>query len=209
MVAVLELEKEMKWFIADTHFNCPGLAEHRGFKSPDEHDDFVLNAINTHVKRPDMLYIIGDFAKNDANKYRSRIRCGNVVLIWGNHDRNSFASVFPSNYRHHTMKLTSGESVFLSHYPTAYWNKSHYGSFHLYGHCHGMREASLDALFPGRRSMDVGYEPLRDRFGQYRPINEEEVVEILGVRPGHDPVEWYGTNFGTINRQGRTMEDSE
>lgn len=29
------------------------------------------------------------------------------------------------------------------------------------------------------------------------------------MRPGHDPVEWYGTNFGTINRQGRTMENSE
>jgi hypothetical protein len=44
------------------------------------------------------------------------------------------------------------ERIFVSHYPHAYWPRSHKGCLHVYGHVHAEREATLDAALPGRRS---------------------------------------------------------
>jgi hypothetical protein len=45
--------------------------------------------------------------------------------------------------------------------------------------------------FRGRRSLDVGPESLYNVLGEIRPINEQEVYDILIARPGHDQIEFY------------------
>lgn len=196
----------MKWFFADPHFGWPAIAQSRGFQSDSEHDAEILDVVNSTVPRKDQLYILGDFCKDNPAKYRQQIQVKQVFNIWGNHDKPSWASQFSLTYHQHMMKLRTDHWVFLSHYPTAYWDKSHRGSFHLYGHTHRQREKTLDDAFPGRRSMDVGYENLKAFFGAFRPINEDEITDLMLSKPGHDLIEWYENNIDGFARYANKKE---
>lgn len=166
---------------------------------PDHHDLILLEYINSQVQKSDFLYIVGDFAWRGAGDIRRQIRCRNVFLILGNHDRltKSEASMFSQVVEAKEIKLgPSGKHqepcrCYLSHYPAAYWPASHYGACHCYGHLHDQREETLDSLFPGRRSMDVGIDTALRVLGEPRPFREDEILDILLARPGHDPVSWY------------------
>lgn len=132
----------------------------------------------------------GDVSWRALDEEIKRINCRDIHLIWGNHDRQNFGKHFKTAEDVTETKI--GEiNVFLSHYPHAYWPASHRGSYHLYGHTHAQREETLDQLFPGRRSMDVGIDNARRILGEYRPFAFEEIHAILGLREGHDGVEYY------------------
>lgn len=173
----------MDYFTADPHYGW-GLTT-RGFSTPEEHDEELLDQTNSLVQWNDRLFILGDFAKRAADSYRKKIRCLNVHLVWGNHDKNSYASQFKSVQDVCEIKI--GEHYcWLSHYAHAYWPRSHRGSLHLYGHNHSRYEAILDAAFPGRRSMDCCVDQAKKLYGGLRPFSSDEILEQLLVRPGHD-----------------------
>jgi len=146
----------------------------------------------------DRLYILGDVAWRQPGATLDRIICPNKHLIWGNHDRANYAKSFKS--AEDVAMLKVGEvKIFLSHYAHAYWPASHRGSLHLYGHTHSEAEDELDAIWPERKSLDVGidnaYRVLRD----YRPFSFDEVQAILGHRKGHHHVQgksWDAANAG-------------
>lgn len=190
----------MKWFVSDTHFEWPSIAQTRGL-SMEDHDEMVLQSINRHVDRKHTLYILGDFCRRNAAKWRMRIKCSRVILIYGNHDKRSWGQYFIHAYEQRVVKVGGQMDVFLSHYPTAYWPGSHRGWGHLYGHTHQQREETLDQLFPGRRSMDVGVDALIKRFGEFRPINEFEVLYDFQLQPGHDNRDFYTERFGLWSAQ--------
>jgi calcineurin-like phosphoesterase family protein len=73
----------------------------------------------------------------------------------------------------------------------AFWDGSHHGSFHIYGHCHTNSEAKLDAFYPERRSIDVGVDNAALQLGNYQPFSKEDLIGILGGRKGHDPLDYY------------------
>ena len=54
-----------------------------------------------------------------------------------------------------------------------------------------MREETLDTLFPGRRSIDVGVDTAMRLFGEFRPFSDVWLIKNIYSRPGHDSVEWY------------------
>jgi calcineurin-like phosphoesterase family protein len=184
------------YFTADPHFdheNVIGMSD-RPFASIEEHNDIILDNINRFVMFQDRLFVLGDFAWRGAASFLNRIRCKNIHLILGNHDKASVGKLFKSVELGAEVKIGEGDGkhkVWLSHYPHAYWPASHYGSFHLYGHVHAEREETLDLCFPGRRSMDVGVDNAMLRLGQYRPFCEDEIIWCLGRQPGHDPVSFY------------------
>jgi len=184
------------FFIADCHF------DHAKFYDPpltrpftmDEWNEMLLDRINSMVTRADRLFILGDFAWKRPGYWRQQIRCRHVTLIIGNHDkvgkcRNVFGGAM---YDTRVVKKVCGTArVFLSHYPHAYWPASHYGSLHLYGHCHNQREACLDAIWPERRSMDASLDTAFQLTGEWRPFEDTEIVERLMQRKGHDSVDHY------------------
>jgi calcineurin-like phosphoesterase family protein len=181
-------------FTADLHFNHKAvikkMARH-GFNSIDEHDEYVISSINKNVKVNDTLYILGDMCNLD---YRRHINCRNVILILGNHDPKQITKEVKNTFTNVDKQLTvniDGYVFYLSHYPHAYWDRSHYGSYHLYGHCHTKREGTLDNLFQGRRSMDVGVDNAKKLLDDYRPFTMTEVLKLLESRAGHDPVSHY------------------
>lgn len=185
------------FFTADTHFEHERVLAMSGrpFASIEEHDDILLYNINYLVGRGDRLFILGDVCWRAEESWMKKIVCKNVHVIYGNHDRPKIGRFVKTAEDVAEVKI-GGHYVWLSHYPAAYWPRSHHGSFHLYGHMHAAREATLDAAFPGRRSMDVGVDNAKRLLGHYRPFIEDEVIAILSNRPGHDPVDWYKQQRG-------------
>jgi calcineurin-like phosphoesterase family protein len=183
-------------FIADLHLDHEGVLAMSGrlFRNIVEHNDCMISQCNRYVPEGDRLFILGDVAWNSVDNYLDRLVCKDVHLIWGNHDKNNFGKKFKTAQDVLEIKIgpkPDQHKVFLSHYPHAYWPSSHHGSFHLYGHCHRQREHTLDTFFPGRRSLDVGVDNALHLLGEYRPFNEDEIIAILGNRPGHDPIKHY------------------
>ncbi len=191
----------MIYFTADPHFDHKRIIpmSNRPFSSVEEMNDEIIHQFNKTVDRRDTLVIVGDFCWKNHHKHSGRIRCKNLHLIWGNHDRPKYAEVFSVAKDTAIYKIGQGgkkdqracNKVFCSHYPHCFWPASHYGAMHIYGHHHFMREAYLDAIWPDRRSMDVGVDVAYEMFGDFRPFSEVEIYERLMARKGHDLLEFY------------------
>lgn len=162
----------------------------RAFVTAVEHDTTIIDSINSLVDVRDYLVMAGDFCKKGAKSFLDRIRCKNVRLVVGNHDAGSDIKAFWCASDIYETKIRDMHIV-VSHYPMAYWNKSHRLSGHLYGHTHQQREESLDAVFPGRRSMDIGLDNAKALLGAYVPFSETQIYDLLSAKPGHDPIEYY------------------
>jgi len=182
----------MKWFTSDTHFGHEAILNmgyKRAFENIHVHDEVLIETINSYVGPNDILYHLGDFSWPNPKNILARIKCKDVRLIIGNHDRHVHEFKYASDV---DMIKIGEQKVFLSHYPHAYWPSSHYGSFHLYGHMHMQRERTLnDMLGVSRRSMDVGVDQADALFGRYRPFSEVEIMLLLNPRTGHDDLQFY------------------
>ena len=163
----------------------------------EHHDKMIIDNINQMVGRDDELFIIGDFAFDKPGKYRAMIDCKHIKFIMGNHDRKQKSSnVFgetPDILRTKCFNKDGTEyfDMYMCHYPTMYWDQSHNGACHLYGHCHGQREEYLDSLEPGRRALDVGVDNAMKLLGEFRPFADYEVYDYMARRSGHDDVRFY------------------
>lgn len=189
------------WFTADLHLGHGNIIKycHRPFLTADEqdqvrtaprgdfrvsddtvrrHDEELLDAINTRVEPNDMLWVVGDFCWGglvEAARYRGRIRCRNVFLVWGNHDHRDIAPVFTACFEQ-TMIAADGRDIWLNHYPMRSWPKSFHGSWHVYGHVHG-RLAAEDRANETALVRDVGVDPCG-----YKPVSVEELREYMAPR---------------------------
>jgi calcineurin-like phosphoesterase family protein len=156
-------------------------------------DDHLIGMINKNVDKDDILWHLGDFCfwkkeglRNTAAKYLERINCKNVFLVSGNHDSDEIKSVFPQCHDYREIKVQS-KNIVLSHFAHCFWNRSHHGSWMLYGHAHGNAEDWLDENMPGRRSMDVGVDNAFRILGEYRPFSFPEIYSIMESRHGFHP----------------------
>jgi calcineurin-like phosphoesterase family protein len=184
----------MKHFLADPHFQHERILQDfsiRDFPTIEDHDQHIIDKINEYVQHKDELWILGDFCWDDKpGKWREKINCREVHFIYGNHDsREKCSKAFSTCHDLRVIKI-GGVKTVLCHYPMVYWDGSHHGNFHLYGHLHYYREEEMDRMMPGRRSMDVGVDAAYHRFGEYRPFSEDDIVEILGSKPGHHDTEY-------------------
>lgn len=194
-----------RYFIADPHFGHEGIVrmmarmnqDGKLFSCIEEHDRTILDEINNYVDRDDELIIVGDFCWDKPGRYRQQINCKNIRFVRGNHDKvqkslNVFGQLHDilwTEIRDHSK--TQKMKLVVSHYAQIFWDGSHRGTAHIYGHCHGQREQTLDELFPGRRSMDVGVDVTYSLYGYYGPISEHQIYERLAARSGHDDVRFY------------------
>lgn len=198
----------MIWFTADTHLGGQQKFWRGNGWTVEEHDEIVIDNINRCAQRDDQLYILGDFAWDKAEKWKQLIQCKHVRFVIGNHDRYEESKrAFGEIHNLLDIRLPGAvdgtyEHAVLCHYPMAFWNGSHRGWYHFYGHTHRQREWTLDSLFPERKSMDVGIDNVNRLFGEYRPISWWEIQEYLRGRNGHDDVEFYRANFGPYVKAG-------
>jgi calcineurin-like phosphoesterase family protein len=140
------------------------------------HDDTLIDNINECVMPNDTLYHLGDFCMGSfeqVKKYRNRINCKNVYLIKGNHDKlrhSEYKRLFVKVKDLWTIKW-QGQKIVLCHYPMLRWDCGHYGSWQLYGHCHGTLTSYLEEHdLTNLLSMDVGVDS-----HSYYPVSFEQI----------------------------------
>ncbi len=186
----------MIFFTSDTHYghknlvkgvtSWPDPSRCRDFKSVPEHDDFIVNKINSIVGQDDILYHLGDWSfggYQNIKKFRERIICREIHLILGNHDENiekqldEYRDTFQSIQHYLEIKL-DGSLIVLSHWPMKIWNKSHKGSWHLHGHCHNNLQPddwwTSSKRDERRRTMDVGLDT-----NNLKPWSYSELKKIM------------------------------
>jgi calcineurin-like phosphoesterase family protein len=185
------------YFTSDTHYNHKNIVRGttqwdltetnshlslRDFDTLEEHNETIVNNINSLVKENDELWHLGDVAfggHENIKTFMNRLNCKNVHLVLGNHDQhispiNSiYRELFKSVQQRAVFSLKLGtektgrygkQQFFLSHYSHRIWENSHHGSIHLYGHSHG----SLPGI---GRSMDVGVDT-----NKLYPYHLEEIL---------------------------------
>jgi calcineurin-like phosphoesterase family protein len=121
----------------------------RPFNSVEEMDSIIIAHYNSVVKQGDVVYDLGDFSFANPVKYLPRFNV-QPIRIKGSHDHDlkepRMLVIKPNN-------LVDNEGaplvITLCHYAMRSWELSHYGSWHLFGHHHGL-------LPPYGLSFDVG-----------------------------------------------------
>jgi calcineurin-like phosphoesterase family protein len=124
----------------------------------------LIRRINSYVKPGDDLYILGDVA---LSKPAHAIECvrqlnGQKFLVAGNHDKSllrkqEFRDLFAWVKDLYTVTIADPDAgqgkqrIVLCHYAMRVWDRSHYGTWHLYGHSHGTLPEDPHTL-----SLDVG-----------------------------------------------------
>src|SRR5690606_24946302 len=129
----------------------------RPFANVNEMNEAIVQRWNAVVAPGDFVYHLGDFAflrHLEATQLAKRLN-GQKYLIFGNHDKalrknQDFLTqwIWAKDYAEITIGL---QKIVLSHYPFLVWNKRHYGSWNLHGHCHGSLPDD-----PRSRRVDVG-----------------------------------------------------
>ena len=155
------------WFTSDTHFGHGNVIQYtqRPFETVEEMDARLTENWNQSVKPNEIIYHLGDFTllgAEPASEYFQRLN-GRIHIIPGGHDHRWLGRQEYFSRSGHvvtilpplkTIKVTlSGldqpQLIVLCHYAMRVWDRSHYGSWHLFGHSHGN-------LPPLESSLDVG-----------------------------------------------------
>lgn len=166
------------YFTSDQHNNHEnksgrGIIQlmNRPFKTLEEMHEELADRHNSIVKPGDIVWNLGDFAYSDHEKF-VRMLNGNQNLVKGNHDKRRELKRFSIGGKGHFQSIQDvafikvGDiEIFLSHYAHRVWNKSHYGSWHLFGHSHGMMPDS-------GKSCDVGVDAW-----DYTPVGLDQLIE--------------------------------
>lgn len=124
------------FFTADTHFGHKNIIRSCGrpFNCELEMDCDLMEAWNDIIAKDDIVFHLGDFChwRKDPKEYLKDLN-GRIILCKGNHDRD--VSGFEFSDQIIEVRI-NGQDIVMCHYPMRSWNKSHYGSWHLYGHTH-------------------------------------------------------------------------
>lgn len=139
-------------------------------------DETIISNFNEVVGKNDTTIHAGDFTfqKGDiAWKILDQLN-GDHILLKGNHDyflkgNKNIHEIWEKNIHH---QLTQRKyHVVVSHWCLRTWNRSHFNSFHLYGHSHG-------TLPPIGKSWDVGVD-----CNNFCPVSFDQVIDIMANRP--------------------------
>lgn len=166
----IKLNHESVFFSADEHFFHKNIIDYsnRPFKSVEEMNETLINNHNSIVKRKnDIVFHIGDFTFlnkiEDVHKKIITKLNGQHIFLKGSHDywmkektALTLVELMVDNY-HFT----------LCHYCMRTWPRSHYNTFHLFGHSHG----SLPSI---GKSHDVGVDN-----NNFYPFTFDQIIDIM------------------------------
>lgn len=160
----------------------------RDFKSVDEMNNAIVNNINRVVGQDDILFHMGDVSFGGIEqlfKFRERIVCRNIHLVYGNHDQhikkndeNSQSLFLSVNDR---IELRIGKKLIIfDHYPLASWEDLKKGSIMCHGHSHLPNDKKVSV---GRR-IDIGMDG-NIKFQPYNLIRDcLNVVSLIPINSG-------------------------
>ena len=162
------------YFTSDLHFGHKNIIHlsNRPFDSIEQMNEELIKRFNSKVKPGDTVYDLGDFSFKNPKEYLEQLN-GNIIRIKGSHDHDikepRMLVIKPDEV---VDEYGDPVVITLCHYAMRSWEKSHYGSWALFGHHHGMLE-------PYGLSFDVGVD-----CWNYYPVSLDEVAEkMLTLEP--------------------------
>lgn len=121
----------MRYYIADNHFFHEGInfrMDHRGFKTVELMNEYMIEKWNSRVRRNDEVVILGDFSigkAEETNDILSKLH-GRLYIICGNHDKwlqNKSANLSRFKWiKDYAEMNDNGRKVILCHYPIMCYN---------------------------------------------------------------------------------------
>ncbi len=168
------------FFTSDTHFGHANIIKycHRPFINVKEMDSVLIARWNSTVRPEDTVYHLGDFSFGPPENYLRRLN-GQIRFVSGNHDRGMARVRQEKKWNYKVVWLpdlaeveVEEQKIVLCHYAMLVWNKSHHGTWHLYGHSHGTLPDN-----PNSRSIDVGVD-----VHDFRPIAFDEVAMYMAKK---------------------------
>lgn len=173
--------------IADPHFLHVKAIMHnnRPYKDGDEQTERLIENWNNKIASPNSyVYVIGDFAfcRGQYDKMEiilSRLK-GRIKLIPGDHDKHNIIRFLKRNpkWARKVEVLMPIEKIkfhyqqiILCHYQMRVWPRSHYNSWLLHGHSHGM-------LNPVGKMHDAGVD-----YNNFTPLSIIEIFQIMEQKP--------------------------
>jgi calcineurin-like phosphoesterase family protein len=139
-------------------------------------DEILIRNWNIRVTDKDQIYHLGDFGFGSSRFLQSIVERlnGQKFLITGSHDHRLEKYIVGMTFvgpMFFVKGIKGVPEITLCHYSMRVWSKSHYGTWHLFGHSHGKLEGV-------GKSFDVGVDA-----NQFRPISLDEVVKRMESRP--------------------------
>jgi calcineurin-like phosphoesterase family protein len=188
------------FFTADFHLFHHNVIrfDKRPFDNINEMHNAIVDGWNEVVGKDDIVIFLGDLSLTRVREDKEAVKDilselnGIIHYVMGNHDEYAeikalgrFQTIqdylevkvtHPEIVGLGSKMLTKKESTFCCfHYPIYSWNKGHYGTYHIHGHCHGNLHHGEDAsYYTNRRAIDVGC-----MLTDYKPISYIEVIEKL------------------------------
>jgi calcineurin-like phosphoesterase family protein len=178
------------FLVSDTHFGHKGVCHFtrndgvtklRPFDTPEEMDEFMVEAWNAKVRPNDKVYHLGDVVINRKALGIMRRLNGDKVLIRGNHD------IFRDDeYREHFRELRAYHvmnGMILSHIPIHPESLGRFG-VNIHGHTHANR-----VMLPGFNGkitdiVDTRYHCVCVEQTDFAPILFEDVVKRIEAEGG-------------------------
>jgi len=160
----------MIYFTSDTHFNHKRILQYssRNFFSIEEMNETIIKNWNSVIKENDIVYHLGDFCFGNPKPFIDRLN-GKIIFIKGSHDKwmnEPYMRVISPGIKD---EYGNNRIIVLCHYSMRSWEKSHYASYHLFGHHHGVLE-------PYGLSFDVGVD-----CWNYCPVSFDEVCKKMST----------------------------
>lgn len=168
----------MDYAISDTHVNHKNILdfckETRPFKNTEEMHDTFIKDWNKRITNDDTVWHLGDFIFGSDFSILDKLN-GKINLIKGNHDEKLIkhrADRFENIFDIKEIKINKITYI-LCHYRLMTWNKSHWGSKHLFGHSHNGIQSIKNAI-------DVGYD---NPLFKNKPMTFSEIEEVSNTLP--------------------------
>ena len=185
-----KLQHDKIWFTSDPHFNHANIIKYckRPFDNVEVMNEVLIDNWNMVVGEDDLIICCGDFSlgsSKDAINVLDKLN-GHKLLISGNHEKSVLnsreAMDFFDGGVYDLLEITvldeevsdGFQDIILCHYPMVVWDKSHRGSWQLFGHVHGMLDGDK-RLSPNQ--MDIGVDS-----NGFRPLSYQEIKEIITVQ---------------------------
>ncbi len=161
------------WFTSDLHLGHANIIKYsnRPFSGVEEMDSTLITNWNTKIQQYDHVWFLGDFCFADLEKGQSYLDRLNGVkhLIRGNHDKTGVQLKGWASIDDMVEIKVNKQWITLCHYAMRVWNKSHHGTWHLYGHSHGSLPDDSNSL-----SFDAGVD-----CHNYMPLSFDDVGRIM------------------------------
>jgi calcineurin-like phosphoesterase family protein len=163
--------------------NWPEKKGTRNFETRTQMNEAIFKSINDNVPEDHHLFVGGDIfmgTRAEFASHRSRIKCKNLHLIYGNHDEKirenkEYQDLFSSTHDYLEIKVSDRSGKYrlavLFHYPMKSWNGSGDsvgGSIAITGHVHGNLPYE-----DYERGIDVGWENFE------RPLTFHEICDLM------------------------------